>query len=176
MSQQFRQQAGELWKTISSPSTLQLYKDTFALTWQILTRLGQTLWLAVCLVLVAADWLGSTAIASGKNVRQWLQDFQVPSADAVTADTGQRLLSASKTTASQAFTQAITKARQQLGLAERPTVLSVLADALASGTTVATPATPSVPGPPASTPPSAPPSTSAATPAANASDSSTPNA
>lgn len=127
MSQQFLSQARELWQTITAPETVKSYQSTLSLTWQILQRLGKTLWLGLCLVLVAFDWVGSTGISVGRSARAWLEGLQQVKTEDVASQTGQRLLASSQAS----VTNAITNARKQLGLAEKPTVLAALAEVMA---------------------------------------------
>ena len=128
MSQQFLNQAKELWQTLSAPETVKSYKGTVALTWQIVQRLGKTLWLGLCFILVALDWIGTTGIGAGRSLRAWavgLQaNLQEVKTEEIAAQTGQRVLESGKT----GVTNAIANARQQLGLAEKPTMFAVLAE------------------------------------------------
>lgn len=115
MSEQLSKQASELWNTISAPQTAETYKNTFTLTWQILKRLGLTVWLALCLIIVAADWIADTAIRSGKTVRLWLENLQNQDSEKLAAVTGEQLVSLSK----QSLFQTVANARKQLGLPEK---------------------------------------------------------
>jgi hypothetical protein len=120
MSKQLSQQTTELWKTLSAPQTLETYKNTISLTWQIFQRLGQTLWLALCFTLVATDWLANTAITTGKASRTWLEHLQHRKPENLASETGQQLLHVGKT----GLSQVIANARQQLGLPEKPAAIA----------------------------------------------------
>lgn len=122
MSQQFLSQVNELWTTIASPETRKVYTDVVTLSWQILQRLGQTIWLGICLLLVAIDSIGSSAIATGRKSRTWLTTLQAGDSEPLATVTSQRLLSVGQT----GLSQLVANARKNLGLADRPSMLSLL--------------------------------------------------
>ena len=124
MSKQLSEQASELWKTISSPQTAETYQNTLSITWQILKRLGLTIWLALCLVLVGADWVTGTALSGGKSMRAWVEKLKNSDSEQLTAMTSEQMLTIGK----QGLANAVVNARKQLGLSEQ-TVTPLLAPA-----------------------------------------------
>lgn len=114
MSKQIQTQAAKLWQTISAPETLNAYTSVVFATWKILRELAILLWLAICFILVAADWLLSAAFQLGKATRNWFN--QVGKSEQVGTEAGKLLLSASRSSAYAAVSQA----RLQLGLPEKP--------------------------------------------------------
>ncbi len=116
MSNQISAQATKLWQVLSASSTLETYRQTINVTWQILKETALLLWLIVCLVLVAYDWIGTTAVLTGRRLKGWYGQLQSANTDQLASQTGQTLLQVSKTS----FASTIALAREQLGLPEKP--------------------------------------------------------
>ncbi|HEY9646555.1 MAG TPA: hypothetical protein V6C88_09310 [Chroococcidiopsis sp.] len=116
MSKQISAQATKLWQVLSASSTLETYKQTITVTWQILKETALLLWLVVCLVLVAYDWIGTTAVLTGRRLKTWYAQLQNANTDQLASQTGQTLLQVGKTS----FASTVALAREQLGLPEKP--------------------------------------------------------
>lgn len=136
MSSQIKTQADKLWQTLSAPTTLSTYQQALNLTWKILTETALLLWLVLCLVLVFFDWFGNTAIALGRRSKDWFDNLQTSKTDQIASDTGKALLEVGKT----GVASALSLARAQLGLPEKPVASIPSAPAIA-------PAAPVVPKP-----------------------------
>lgn len=115
MSNQISSQASKLWQTLSAPTTVDTYRNTITLTWQILKETAILIWLVLCLVLVFFDWIGTVAVLTGRNLRSWFASIQETETDQIASDTGKALIEASKNSIS----YAISTARTQLGLPEK---------------------------------------------------------
>jgi hypothetical protein len=139
-----KEQANQVGQLVFAAETGELYKKTFARTWQILRETGILLWLVICLTFVGGEWFYRTSVSLGRNARSWYNSLG-EKAEATEADsigsTGQALLDTVKS----GTTYLLTQARQQLGLKE-PAPLP----------TVTTPAAPPAPEPPAAAPVAAP--------------------
>jgi hypothetical protein len=106
-----RVQAAKFWQLLTAPDTLESYKKVGLLTWDILKEAGLLVWLVVCLVLVAFEWLWRTAFGAGQNFRDWINQLE-GTGDRAASEAGRALLSASVNSLSYTITQAKT----QLGI------------------------------------------------------------
>lgn len=106
---------------IFSASTGAVYKQMFALTWQIVRETALLLWLVVCLVFVAAEWFYRRSIALGRSTRRWSSNLGQVAASATEprslSTVGQSMLGAGQAGA----TFLVTQARRQLDMADPPT-------------------------------------------------------
>jgi hypothetical protein len=116
MSTQISSQATKLWQIISAPKTLEAYQQAIAVTWQILKETALLVWLTICLVLVLFDWLGTTAVTTGHNVKNWFNSLKETSSDQIASETGKAILTVGKT----GIASTVALAREQLGLPEKP--------------------------------------------------------
>lgn len=116
MSNQIKTQANKLWQTLSAPTTLSTYQQTLNLTWQILKETALLLWLVICLALVFFDWFGNTAIALGRNSKNWFDNLKASETDQIATDTGKALLEVGKT----GIASTLSLARAQLGMPPKP--------------------------------------------------------
>ena len=142
MSNQIQTQAAKVWETIAAPETGATYQKTGVLTWTILKETGLLLWLIVCLVLVAGEWIWKTGYRTGYGFRDWLNNFERPSPDRLLSATGQSLLDVGKT----GFSSVLVTAKNQLGIEVEPEPIAA--------PVVSAPPAPAAPG---STPAPAPP-------------------
>lgn len=106
-----RVQSAKLWQLLTAPDTFDSYKKVVLLTWDILKEAGILIWLVLCLVLVAFEWLWKTAFGTGQNFRNWVNQLE-GTGDQAASEAGKALLSAGKNSLSYTITQAKT----QLGL------------------------------------------------------------
>ena len=133
MSNQIQTQATKVWQSIAAPETAATYQKTGAVTWAILKETGYLLWLVICLVLVAGEWIWKTGYRSGYDFREWLNNFERPSPDRLLSATGQTLLGAGKTS----LASVLSTAKDQLGIEAEP-----IPEASALPPTLASPPTP----------------------------------
>ncbi len=101
----------KLWQILSEPKTYATYTEAIQVTWTILKETGLLAWLGICLFLVIFEWFWKTAIASGRNFRNWFNNLE-GSSDQIASETGKALLSAGRNSLD--FT--ITTAKAQLGM------------------------------------------------------------
>lgn len=101
----------KLWQILSEPKTYVTYTEAIQVTWTILKETGLLAWLGICLCLVVFEWFWKTAIASGRNFRNWFNNLE-GSSDQIASETGKALLSAGKNSLD--FT--ISTAKAQLGM------------------------------------------------------------
>lgn len=151
-----KEQFQKLWATLTGEETLPTYRQALDLTWQILKETLILLWLVLCLVVVAGEWVWNGAIALINQSKTVLEKAKETSSDQMVTDTGKALLTAS--TDSVAF--AIDRAKEQLGLPVQPRVKP-------AAPTPSSAAPPSEPKPSDATASASQPSEPAATPTAN---------
>jgi hypothetical protein len=122
MSNQIQTQATKVWQTVFDPETAGTYKKTATTTWTLLKESGYLLWLVVCLVLVAGEWIWKTGYKTGWGVRQWVNNLEKPSTDQLLSSTGKNLLSAGKS----GLAIALSTAKDQLGIEYEPEPVEVI--------------------------------------------------
>lgn len=122
MSSQLSSQASKLWSLVSAQTTLDIYKQAITVTWQILKETALLIWLAMCLVLVLFDWIGTNSILAGRGLKQWFANLQQSETDQLASDTGKALLTVGKT----GIASTIALAREQLGLPEKPSLVDAI--------------------------------------------------
>lgn len=121
MSNQISTQATKFWQLVSAPSTANTYQQTIAVTGQLLKEAALLVWLVLCLGLVFFDWVGTTAVTLGGQLRNWVNALGQTSSDQVATNTGKALLSVGKT----GIASTIALARNQLGLPEKSTEVTL---------------------------------------------------
>ncbi|MCU0570216.1 MAG: hypothetical protein MUF49_27035 [Oculatellaceae cyanobacterium Prado106] len=119
MSNSFSSQLVKVQQRLTDPKTLSTYTQVVTVTFEILKETLLLLWLTVCLVLVLFDWLGTKAIALGRQSKDLASNLKAVNTDHLAADlasgTSKTILSAGK--ASLHYT--IAQAREQLGLSQK---------------------------------------------------------
>jgi hypothetical protein len=113
-----KEQFQKLWATLTGQETLPTYRKALDLTWQILKETLVLLWLVLCLVVVAGEWVWNGAIAVVNQGKTVLDKAKDTSSDQMVTDTGKALLTAS----SDSVAFAIDRAKEQLGLPVQPRV------------------------------------------------------
>lgn len=113
-----KEQFQKLWATLTGDETLPTYRKALDLTWQILKETLILLWLVLCLVVVAGEWVWNGAIALVNQSKTVLEKAKDTSSDQMVTDTGKALLTAS----SDSVAFAIDRAKEQLGLPVQPRV------------------------------------------------------
>lgn len=109
-------QALKLWQLMFNPKTADTYRDALLLTWEILKEAAKLIWLLACIGLILADWLWRNSLKAGQTTRAWVNDLDTSDTSNLFSDASKALLSAGKTGAIAALSQA----REQLGLPEPP--------------------------------------------------------
>ncbi|NJR38998.1 MAG: hypothetical protein HC781_09375 [Leptolyngbyaceae cyanobacterium CSU_1_4] len=116
MSNQFLAQLSKLQQLLAAPTTIGAYTQVFVVTYNLLKEGVVLAWLTLCLVLVLFDWISTQAIATGQRSKNLLENLKEVKSEEFASETGKSILSAGK--AGLAYT--ISQARDQLGLAEKP--------------------------------------------------------
>jgi hypothetical protein len=143
-------QAAKLWQLITSPDTANSYKTALLLTWDILKETALLIWLVICLVLVAFEWIWKTAFSSGQSFRSWVNSLE-GTGDRAASEASRALLTASKNSLQSTLTQAkiqlgipveITPEPEPVAVAPKPspTASSVVSPSAAPKTPTPTPA------------------------------------
>lgn len=149
-----RVQAAKFWQLLTAPDTLESYKKVGSLTWDILKEAGLLVWLVICLVLVAFEWLWKTAFGAGQNFRDWVNQLE-GTGDRAASEAGRAFLSATKNTLGYTLTQAKTQLGIPLTVEPEPKLTPTSAASpkpVATATAPSAPATPSAPkSPPVAT-------------------------
>jgi hypothetical protein len=143
-------QAAKLWQLLTSSETANSYKTAVLLTWDILKETALLVWLVICLVLVAFEWIWKTAFNSGQNFRIWVNSLE-GTGDRAASEASRALLTAGKNS----LQSTITQAKVQLGIPVEvtPELEPVAAPKSPPAATPSAVASPSVaPKPPAPTP------------------------
>jgi hypothetical protein len=144
MTKQVLSQAAKLREILANPQTATTYRQAGTLTWSIIRETGLLVWLVICLVLVAGEWLVKNTNQVVDSVQTWLETSDQPQPDAAASksteerfsETSKTVLEASKT----GLTKAVALAKSQLGI---------------ESSAPSAPAAPaSAPNPPVATPPS----------------------
>jgi hypothetical protein len=117
MNDTIRPQVNKLWELLSSPKTIQTYREAIAVTWNILRETAVLAWLLLCLVLVFFDWIWNAAIAATQSTRSWFDQLEERSSQRVASEAGKTIL----TVGQRGLASTIAQARSQLGLPARTT-------------------------------------------------------
>jgi hypothetical protein len=112
VSYQLQNQFNVWWQTVATKETFDTYQKAIQLTWRILQETSKLLWLFLCLGLVLFTWLWETSQQSGRQFKAWINSIPEPKADYIWAETGARLASFSRISA----TSMVAQAKAQLGL------------------------------------------------------------
>ncbi len=116
MSYQLQNQFNVWWQTVATKETFDTYQKAIQLTWRILQETARLLWLFLCLGLVLFTWLWETSQRSGQQFKAWIDSIPEPKAEYIWAETGARLASFSRFSA----TSIVSQAKEQLGLPTQP--------------------------------------------------------
>jgi hypothetical protein len=116
VSYQLQNQFNVWWQTVVTKETFDTYQKTIQLTWRILQETAKLLWLFLCLGLVLFTWLWETSQQSGQQFKTWINSIPEPKAEYIWAETGARLASFSRISA----TSLVAQAKEQLGLQTEP--------------------------------------------------------
>lgn len=109
-------QLGKLRRMIFTRGTAATLGESFQLLIAVLKEVLVLVWLAVCFVLVAFEWVGHRAITAGRSTRIWFSTLEdgnpQQTVSEIAADTGKSLVARSQKTIAQVMVQA----KKQLGL------------------------------------------------------------
>ena len=114
MENRIQQQATKVWQAASEPGVIGAYTQALTLTWNLIKEVAILVWLVLCLVLVAGDWLWINGKAAISNLQTWFSRMKEVETTEVASDAGKVLANVSK----QGATAIVSYAKTQLGLQE----------------------------------------------------------
>jgi hypothetical protein len=117
MNNQFSAQLTKLQQLL--PSALDAYRQALGATFNLAKEFAILAWLTVCLVLVIFDWIGNTAIATGKRSKALVDNLKAVNSEELASETGKSLLNAGLTAGKSTLAYTVAQARDQLGISEK---------------------------------------------------------
>ncbi|NET32649.1 MAG: hypothetical protein F6K19_11650 [Cyanothece sp. SIO1E1] len=134
-------QAAKLWQLLFESDTGATYQKALRLTWEIIKETALLIWLVLCLGLVGITGTWDLAVKSVADLQGWVKQLDEPTPQKIAAEVASGVSEKLKWVSSSGLSQAVSSAKQQLGLPDTPTAADKAPAATSQGVAETSPVT-----------------------------------